>query len=332
MSCAQKLFEGLNVGGEHVGLITYMRTDATDLAPEFLPVLESYVDATYGAGTFKKPKQGPKTKNMQEGHEALRVVDPALTPEKLETLLKNELLVKVYKLIWQRTIAAAMPEAQSAEITYTIQNNGHNFEFTTTQLLKPGFKVIYSGYNIEKEKDAIFAIGDVLNDAQLEDQAKQTTPPARYKEATLIKELQKREIGRPSTYVTIVETVLSPTRNYCVLEDKEIVPTEKGMQLASFLDRAFSNVISLNYTKQLEESLDSIASNKLDKLSFLTTFHTDLETALSANKETAGDIIGLETPQCPKCNGSMVIRRSRFGKLFYGCSNYPSCNGIIGID
>ena len=332
MSCAQKLFEGISIGGEHTGLITYMRTDATNFAPEFLPELEAYINSKFGSNTFKPPKPAPTSKNAQEGHEALRVVDPSLTPSILEKYIKNDLLVKVYRLIWQRTIAAAMPEALFTEYTYIIQNNGHLFELSTSQLLKPGFKLIYSDYTIEAEKGALFELGEVLINTSLEQAAKHTNPPPRYKEATLIKELQKREIGRPSTYVTIVETVLSPTRNYCTLEDKEIVPTEKGIQLASFLDRAFSNIISLEYTKTLEEALDNIANKKLQKLEFLTQFYNNLEMSLKANTETAGEIIGLSAPMCPKCSATMVIRRSRFGKLFYGCSNYPKCNGIVSIE
>ena len=158
---------------------------------------------------------------------------------------------------------------------------------------------------------------------------KQTTPPSRYSEATLVKKLKDTQIGRPSTYSTIVDTVLSPTRGYSELHDKKIIPTEKGIQLSNFLDRSFSNIINLNYTKDMEEKLDEIAEGKLTKLEFLNDFFTELEDTIKANnesvKENSGEVV------CPKCGSKMVMRRSRYGKLFYGCSNYPSCNGIVNI-
>jgi DNA topoisomerase-1 len=126
--------------------------------------------------------------------------------------------------------------------------------------------------------------------------------------------------------------MLSPNRGYCIVEDREIIPTDRGIQLASFLDRSFSNVISLDYTKQLEESLDAIANKKLNKLDFLQDFHRNLENSIADNKETAGSTLQLGEKTCPNCDSAMVIRRSRYGKLFYGCSQYPNCRGIIGID
>lgn len=329
MSCAQKLFEGININGEHTGLITYMRTDATDLATDFLPSLEQYIKNNFGESAFCPPKKAAKQQNAQEGHEALRVVNPELTPDQLALYIKNDLLVKVYKLIWQRTIASALPDAIYNETIYTINNNNHLFRLTTSNLSDPGYRVVYGDQ--PKANPQILKKNELLKDSALQEVAKATQPPTRYKEATLIKELQKQGIGRPSTYVTIVETVLSPTRNYCVLEDKEIIPTEKGIQLASFLDRAFSDLINLDYTRQLEESLDAIASNKLSRIDFLTNFHQTLEQAIQTNRETAGEVMGLDTPTCPKCGSPMVIRRSRFGKLFYGCSSYPTCNGIVNI-
>jgi DNA topoisomerase-1 len=333
MSCAQKLFEGISVEGEHIGLITYMRTDATDLSPEFLPELEGYITSVFGADTYTAPRVGKKSTNAQEGHEALRVVNPALTPDVLATYLDNDLLVKVYKLIWQRTIAAALPAAIISETAYIIENNKHLFKLTSKELLSPGYRSLYGAKEDSSELvKETFDKNEILQQPLLQEQLKETQPPSRYKEATLIKELQKREIGRPSTYVTIVETVLSPTRNYCTLEDKYIVPTEKGIQLASFLDRSFSDIISLDYTKQLEESLDQIANSKLTKLDFLKAFHSNLESALKANKETVGEATQAAEKLCPQCGAEMVIRRSRFGKLFYGCTRYPQCRGLIGLD
>jgi len=325
MSLAQKLFEA--------GYITYMRTDSTDLAKDFLVSLKSTITQLYGEGFYHKPLTGPKAKNIQEGHEALRITDPALTPELLAAQEKNELLVKVYRLVWQRTIAAALPPAEFTETIYTISNNNQLFRLVSKELKEPGYKLIYNTNNSETPKlRESFKEGEQLTNTKLQEQSKSTQPPARYREATLVKELQKRGIGRPATFATIVETILSPTRGYCEIVNKEILPTDRGMQLSGFLDRAFSNVINLEYTKQLEDSLDAIANKECNKLDFLKDFHRDLENSISNNKENAGEIMQFGGQTCPKCGKEMVIRRSRYGKLFYGCSQYPKCTGILGID
>lgn len=163
-------------------------------------------------------------------------------------------------------------------------------------------------------------------------ETKQSTPPNRFTEATLIKKLETEGVGRPSTYATIVETVLSESRGYATLDGKSIVPTERGMQLAAFLDRAFPNIIKLDYTKEMEEDLDRIANGKLTKLQFLTEFYNNLEHTINNNVELKTNTENGEAPTCPKCGAPMVIRRSKFGKLFYGCSKYPKCNGIVNIN
>ena len=331
MSCAQKLFEGINVNGEHKGLITYMRTDSTELAPEFLPELQNFIENTYGNNTFVNPRKSKRKTLDQNGHEALRVIDPNLTPEILSNYINNSLLLKVYKLIWQRTIASAMPNAVISETIYKINNNDHKFIFSTKKIDKPGFKIITEN---ELEKGAIdvqLVIGEKLEHAELEAEKKFTQPKARYTEASLVKELQQREIGRPSTYVSIVETILSPTRGYAKLDEKHIVPTDRGMQLADYCNRSFPTLINLDYTKSLEESLDKIAAGKINWLDYMDIFYTDLQKVITETSETG---IASEMPEksCPICGEPMVVRRSRFGRLFYGCSTYPKCNGIIGID
>lgn len=330
MAVAQKLFEA--------GFITYMRTDDTAFAPEFIPELQKYIEKTYSKKAWTKPRVGKKQDNAQEGHECLRVTDPTLTPEEFAKVEPKALYAKVYKLIWQRTIAAALPNAIISETAYLIDNNGQKFLLVSNEVVDEGYRKVYN-YKDDKDEDAeddgpvkeAFKKGEVLKDTKLEDVKKETKPKPRFSQATFIKELQKLEIGRPGTYQTIIDTVLSESRGYAKMENKVIVPTERGMQLAAFLDRAFSNVINLNYTKDMEKDLDKIASGKLDKLKFLKTFYTTLEETVSKNTE-----MGLEATAepkiCPKCGAPMIVRRSRFGKLFYGCSKYPKCNGIINLD
>ena len=333
MSCAQKLFEGIKIEGEHVGLISYIRTDSTELAPEFIPELKNYITSTFGSDKYSSPRKGKSKSTDQNGHEALRVTDPTMTPEKVAGYVSNELLVKVYKLIWQRTIAAAMPNAIIAETVYNIENNGHIFKLSSKVLLDAGYRLIYD-YEDNQTLGCTetFLLGESLNDTKLESDKLFTKPKARFTEASLVKELQAKSIGRPSTYSTIVETVLSPTRGYAKLEEKCIVPSDRGMQLADYCDRSFPTLINLNYTKQMEEQLDKIATGKLSLLDYMNNFYKHLTEVVSNTGEfgLAADL--KEEKICPDCGSPMVIRRSRFGKLFYGCSAYPRCHGIISID
>jgi DNA topoisomerase-1 len=332
MSCAQKLFEGIKVKGEHIGLITYLRSDSTELAPEFLPELKDFVIATYGVDKYRAPRKGKSKTTDQNGHEAIRVVDPELTPDKLATFISNELLIKVYKLIWQRTVAAAMPNAVISETVYTINNNGHKFKLSSKTLSDAGYRAVYDYENNQIIGcNESFAIGEILDTTKLEAVKKFTAPKPRYTEASLVKELQRLEIGRPSTFATIVETILSPTRGYAKLEEKCIVPTDRGMQLAEYCDRAFPTLINLNYTKEMEDSLDKIASGDLSLLDYMSSFYTNLKSIIDSVKEV-GLTSDLVEKTCPECGSVMVVRRSRFGRLFFGCSAYPKCRGIVSID
>jgi len=328
MAIAQKLFEA--------GFITYMRTDDTNFAPEFIPTLQSYIESTFGKKAWTKPRVGKKQENAQEGHECLRVTDPSLSPDKYSTVDANLLNGKVYRLIWQRTIAAALPNAKISETGYLIDNSGEKFLLVSNEVTSQGYREVYSYKDDDADEEGLvketFKKGEELKNCKLDDIKKETKPKPRYTEATLIKELQKRGLGRPSTYATIVETVLSETRGYAELQDKAIVPTERGIQLVNFLDRAFNNVINLNYTSEMEKDLDLIASGKKEKLDFLQDLYKTLEDTIKNNKEIQADPAQADAKVCPKCGATMVIRRSRFGKLFYGCSNYPKCNGIININ
>ena len=325
MSIAQKLFAA--------GRITYMRTDDDTVSPEFIPVLENFIKTTYGAKSYNKPRVGKKTGDEQAGHECLRITDPALTPEKFEKIESNPLLYKVYKMIWQRTIAACLPNAVVSETGYLINNNGQKFLLTSKELITEGFKTVYS-YKEDDEEDAevvkeTFKKGEKLTNTALADEKKTTKPKPRLTEATLVKELQKQGIGRPSTYATIVETVLSPSRGYAEKDGKSIKPTDKGMELASFLDRSFNNIIKLDYTREMEESLDKVAAGKMTKTQFLTEFYTTMESTIKANPElkaaTTTDKI------CPECGKPLVVRRSKHGKSFLGCSGYPKCHHIENL-
>ena len=327
MAVAQKLFES--------GRITYIRSDDTTIAPEFIPTLQSYIESTYGKKAWTQPRVGKKQENAQEGHECLRITDPSLTPDEYNKIDANNLNQKVYRLIWQRTIAAALPNAKISETQYLIDNNGEKFILASKEITSLGYREVYTYKDDDAKDDSgvvkeTFTKGEVLKNCKLEDVMKQTKPSPRYTEATLIKKLETSGVGRPSTYATIVETVLSTTRGYAELQDKSIVPTERGMQLAAFLDRNFNNIINTDYTKKMEESLDKIASGKETKLEFLTEFYNTLENTIKNNSEI--NVSAQTTDEvCPLCGAPMVVRRSRFGSLFLGCSKYPKCHGIKNL-
>lgn len=323
MSCAQKLFEA--------GKISYHRTDSTELAPEFIPELKAFITGTYGAAKYVEPRKSKQKSTDQNGHEALRVSDPSVTPDIFAASTTNDLLCKVYKLIWQRTIASAMPNAVVAETIYTIDNNDHKFALSAKNLLKAGYKEVYAFDNKRGSSVSLpFSEGEVLENTKLEIESAWTDPPARFTEASLVKELQRLSIGRPSTYSTIVETVLSPSRGYAKLEEKYIVPTDRGMQLADYCNRSFPTLINLNYTKEMEERLDKIADGTINWLDYMEIFYNNLKDIIDKTAETG---IAPEMPEkiCPECGKTMVVRRSRFGKLFYGC-DFPRCRNTESIE
>lgn len=332
MSCAQKLFEGLDVNGNHIGLITYLRTDSTDISPEFLPDLKAYVDKTFGKNQYQTPRAGKKQVDSQNGHECLRCVDPNMTPNTLAQYINNDLILKVYNLIWQRTIASSLPNAKISETTYLIENNKQLFKLVSNEIIDLGYRKVYSF--ADKEENGLvketFKKGEELKDTRLDIETKATQPKPRYTEASLVKKLQDIDVGRPSTTATIIETVLSPSRGYATLEDKKIVPTDRGMQLAAFLDRNFSNLINLNYTRDMEEDLDKIAEGKETRTDFLTSFYHNLDDSIEKNSEKFFE--SKDAPKCPLCGATMKLRRSKFGKLFYGCPNFPKCRGVVNVN
>ena len=329
MECAQKLFEGIDIGGKHVSLITYIRTDDASYAPEFLPVLEGFVRGKYGDNYYAPVKFGKKGDNAQEGHEGIRCIDLEMTPDKLRAYIDNDKLVKVYTIVYNRTVASAMKPAIIANTIYTIANGNNRFSMTSKELKFDGYRAVYN-YGEEKSEDdqlvkETFKEGEILKDTSLEALEKETKPSPRYDESSFIKELDKQGIGRPSTYATILQVLLDDKRGYCKVEDKKIVPTALGMKLSEFLDKSFPNVISIKYTAELEKELDLIAQGKMDSVDFLSTFYKNLEESIA--KVSPADN---QEKVCPECGKTMQIRKGRYG-LFWGCTGYPECNKIESI-
>lgn len=330
MDCAQKLFEGIEISGKHVSLITYHRTDDPSFSPDFLPILKEYVEENFGKQYYAPVKAGKKGENAQEGHEGIRVVDLNMTPDRLAKHLKDERLLKVYTIIWRRTVACGMKPAIIANTIYTIQNGKHRFSMTSKELKFEGYRVVYNYATDEEESDnqlikETFAENEILQNTKLEAIEKQTKPPARYSESSFIKELDKKGIGRPSTYATILGVLLDEKRGYCKAEDKNIVPTPLGIKLSHFLDDKFSDVISITYTAELEKELDRIANHKLNWLTFMNDFYNNLEENIKKVQPQEE-----ENRICPNCGKSLKLRKGRYG-FFFGCTGYPECTYIENI-
>ena len=324
MSLAQRLFEGINIGGKHIALITYIRTDSAEYAPEFIEELHSYIKHKFKPEYFNGVRKVKKNENAQNGHEAIRPVDLAMTPERLEDYIDDEQLLKVYKIIYNRAVASAMSDQIISDTEYTISNGKHNFLFVQRAIKFDGFKIVYT-YKDDNEEDLTVALnmqlGYNINNKPVEIVEKATRPPKRYSEAHLTATLDKLGIGRPSTYATILSVLTDPKRNYCTWENKLLKPTELGIKLSHFLEEYFPDIISVDYTAEMENSLDDIAAGKLKDVEFLRSFYSKLDDAVSKIAPTAS---GVTNKKCPNCGKTLVYREGRFGP-FLACPGYPKC-------
>ena len=342
---AQKLFEGISVNGTHVGLITYIRTDSSEMSPEFALELGQFVRATYGEDYFAPVRKGKKQANEQDGHECIRVVDLSMTPDKLAKHLgangsadDNKKMLKVYEIIYNRTVAASMAPAIITDTDYNIFNLEHHFVYTSHAVKFEGFLKVYS-YKDDDEEEFDAALqdlneGDIIKqkDSTLTLEAKETKPPRRYSEAGLVAALEKLGIGRPSTYPTIISTLTDKTRNYTTTENKVLIPTQLGEDLTGYLDKNFSNVVGINYTAELETELDKIAQGEMTKLDFFQQFYDNLVATIEkVDKDAAEGKSGLANLYCPLCRKPLVWRKGPYGN-FLGCTGWKKdgtgCNYI----
>lgn len=335
-SYAQKLFEGIEVNGKHIALITYIRTDSTDYAPEFIPLLENHVKSTYGQSYFAPLRKFKKDENAQDGHEAIRPVDLGMTPELLSKYVSDSKLLKVYDIIYKRTIATMMKPQVISETTYTIQDisGGYRFEFVSKELIFDGFRKVY-GYLDDKDDEELvrvtFTQDERINVTGLDTQEKHTNPPSRYAESKFPVVLKDEGIGRPSTYTTISKTLID--RGYCIMDkDGDLVPTDLGIELSKFLDKSFPDLISVTYTSELEKDLDLIANGKLDDVEFLTSFYDKMEDLISKVQKPKSKV-EWSTTKCPECGATMIVRTNKEkGTKFLGCSRYPKCKCIVSYN
>ena len=328
MSIAQKLYEGMDIGSETVGLITYMRTDSIRLSDEFIGASYKYIEENYGKDYIGYAKKSKKTENVQDAHEAIRPTSVYRNPEDIKKYLSTD-EYKLYKIIYYRALASLMADAKVEATSVILDNNNYQFKINGQILIYDGYLKAYALYETSEDKvlpDEFKNEGSILTTKDVTKKQHFTSPPPRYTEAKLIKELEELGIGRPSTYAKIMDTIKE--RGYVTIEEKKFVPTEIGIETTDRLQEFFSDLINVKYTAAMETDLDTIALGKLDEIKVLRKFYDKFEPEVEkafgqmekkAPKET-GEV-------CPNCGSSLVIRKGRYGE-FTACSNYPECKYI----
>ena len=373
MSIAQKLYEGINIGTETVGLITYMRTDSIRLSNDFISETYKFIENEYGKEYVGAVKKSKKTENVQDAHEAIRPSSILRTPEKLkEYLTKDE--YKLYNLIYYRALASLMKEATQKVTTLILDNNDYKFKATGTVTTFDGYLKAYKEFEKSEDKelpDVANYKSDVLVTDDVELKQHFTEPPARYTEAKLIKEMEDLGIGRPSTYAATMSTIVD--RGYVELKEKKFYPTEIGIETNKKLQEFFSDLINVKYTAKMEDDLDKIADGNKVWYKLLESFYKDFEPAVKGafdnmekkEDEKTGEVCPncgkpmvvktgkygkfeacsgypeckyikpkektpvVEVCDCPKCGGKIVERKTKKGKIFYGCGNFPKCKVAV---
>ena len=326
MSVAQKLYEGISLKDETVGLITYMRTDSIRMSDEFIKSTYAFINANYGENYVGYVKTSKKTDNVQDAHEAIRPTSINRRPEEIKEYLTND-EYKLYHLIYYRALASLMKDAQVEATSVTLFNNDYRFKTTGQILIFDGYLKVYAKY--EDSKDKILPVlteGNKIESERIEYSEHETKPPARYTESKLIKEMEELGIGRPSTYAKTIDTLKE--RAYVTIEDKKFVPTEIGIEITDKLQEFFKDIINVKYTKEMEDDLDKIAEGDLVWYNLLDRFYNDFEPKVQTAFKNMEKKAPEETGElCPKCNSPLVIKQSKYGK-FVACSNYPDCKYI----
>jgi DNA topoisomerase-1 len=341
MRTAQALYEGIQLGGdEPVGLITYMRTDSTNLSQAVLAEANEFIKREYGDAYADKPRMyRTKSKAAQEAHEAIRPTSVSRTPESVKSQLNRD-QNRLYELIWKRLVASQMTDSRSdattadIDVTDTESGTGYVLRATGTVLKFPGFRTLYMEVRDEtnEEEDAPEELvpltqGESLDRKDVLAEQKFTQPPPRFSEAMLIRTLEEQGIGRPSTFASIVATI--ERREYVTREKTRFTPSNLGTVVSNFLTEHFPDVMDPGFTSGMEENLDSIARGESEWVPVLDAFFGPFEEKVEFTKKNAervdrNKLVEPSDEVCEKCERPMVIRDGRFGK-FLSCSGFPDC-------
>lgn len=343
MMIAQQLYEGVTVGKETVGLITYMRTDSTRISDTAKKEAKEYIQETFGeAYSPKKPRSTPKKSGAQDAHEAIRPTSIYRTPKEMKSYLTRD-QYRLYKLIWERFLASQMSHAVLDSVTAKIRVGKAQFRATGSKVKFQGFMKVYvEGKDDGKADDNRFLppleVGDRLKRKKVEPKQHFTQPPPRYTEAKLVKTLEEKGIGRPSTYAPIMNTILK--RGYVLLEDRRFVPSELGELVIELMEEFFPEILNVEFTANMESDLDLVEEGKIDWVNMIDEFYRPFQKRLTTaeaemEKVEIRDEVSDET--CEKCGKPMVYKLGRYGK-FLACSGFPDCRNTkailkkIGVD
>ena len=326
MQVAQKLYEGIDIESDTIGLITYMRTDSVRLSDEFVKNTYSFIEKEYGKEYVGYIKKSKKKENIQDAHEAIRPSSINRTPESVKKYLSNDEF-KLYEMIYFRALASLMSDAKVNSMSLYLNNNDYIFKTTGQTLVFDGYLKVYSKFELSEDKIIPeYKTGDILTANSIEKEQHFTKPPARYTEAKLIKTMEELGIGRPSTYASTISTLTQ--RGYVKLIEKKLNPTEIGIITNDKLQEFFSDLINVKYTAKMEEDLDKIAEGNKVWYELLESFWRDFEPEVTnafdkmekKEDEKTGEL-------CPNCGKEMVIKTGKYGK-FEACSGYPECKYI----
>ena len=325
MQIAQSLYEGIDIGNDRVGLITYMRTDSIRFSEEFIKSCKDYIVKNYGKSYYKGYEHvDKKSKNIQDAHEAIRPSNLKYTPESVKDYLSSD-EYKLYTLIFDRAVSSLMSNAIVEDEKVIINNNSYQFELNGERIVFDGYLKLFSKYESDDTKVLPeFEKGEIIKNPKLDSLQKFTNPPLRYNESRLIGKMKELGIGRPSTYAVTIETLKA--RNYVKLEKKAFIPTSQGILTSSKLQEYFSSIINIEYTADFEKDLDSIAEGKAIWNEEVEEFYNDymplLENA-DLNMQRMYPIVTGDI--CPECGGTLLIRNGKFGE-FIACGNFPKCH------
>ena len=325
MQIAQQLYEGIDLGNERVGLITYMRTDSTRISDEAVKEVRKFIKKEIGSEYLPKTKRSYETKtpkSAQDAHEAIRPTSVYRTPESVKEYLTPE-QYKLYDLIWRRFVASQMEDAVFNTVSADIEGNGLKFRATGSTLKKEGFLKVYP-VEVEEKLLPDLNEGDKVEPEEIKGVQHFTEPPPRYTEGTLVKALEEEGVGRPSTYATIISNIIQ--RGYVEKDKQKLKPTELGEFINDILKRLFPKIVDVKFTASVEEELDKIEEGKKEWREVLKEFYFGefkglLERAEKELKNLRGEEIGRE---CPECGAPLLKIHGRYG-TFIACSNYPEC-------
>lgn len=336
MQTAQQLYEGINIKGKgQIGLITYMRTDSLRLSDDALSDARKYIEQTYGSDYLPDKAKVYKTgKNAQDAHEAIRPSYADISPDSIKTSLSND-QYKIYKLIWDRFIACQMKDAIMNVMSVNIDAGKYNFKASGTSVDFAGFTLLYTeGKDTAEEKTSKLPPleeGEELAVSSVDGSQHFTQPPMRYTEASLVKALEEKGIGRPSTYSPTITTIIN--RGYVIRSKKNLIPTELGKIVNSLMCEYFKNIVDETFTANMEEDLDKIEQGGRDWHRLVGEFYSPFKKTLENAEEQIGDIEikdEVSDVKCDKCGAMMVYKHGKFGK-FLACPNFPNCRNTMAI-